>query len=119
MRRTTAIGSALIAATVMTLGLGTAASASSAGAPDDPSGLYFVSGSWSDPAFWDNVVAHYPTPPAGCTPVPTKASGHVAWDGGFTAFQFFKTADCTGPITGMDTLRTYPAGQYKSFIAVR
>ncbi|WP_440073370.1 hypothetical protein [Streptosporangium sp. OZ121] len=113
MRKTTAIGSALLTATTLVLGLGTAASAASAASanPSDPVGLYFFDAA-------RNVVAHYPAPPAGCTPVPATATLHAAWDAGFSRFQFFGTADCTGTFTVLDTLRSYSAGRFKSFVPI-
>lgn len=107
MRKTMAIGSALLTAAALVLGGGAAASASSS----DPVGLYFFDAA-------RNVVGHYPAPPAGCTPVPATATLHAAWDAGFSTFKFFGTADCTGSFTTLDTLRSYSAGRFKSFVPV-
>ncbi|MEU4537220.1 hypothetical protein AB0G15_20365 [Streptosporangium sp. NPDC023825] len=113
MRKTTAIGSALLTATALVLGGGAAASAASAVSANvsDPSGLYFFDAA-------RNVVAHYPAPPAGCTPVPSTATLHAAWGAGFSRFQFFNTADCTGSFTVLDTLRSYSAERFKSFVPI-
>ncbi|MEU8384246.1 hypothetical protein [Streptosporangium sp. NPDC048865] len=113
MRKITAIGSALLTAATLVIGLGATASAASATSANssDPVGLYFF-----DDA--RNVVAHYPTPPAGCTPVPATATLHAAWDAGFSMFRFYGSEDCTGSYTNLDTLRSYSAGRFKSFVAI-
>lgn len=100
------VGAVLTMSAVMTAGLGLLASPASA----QESGLTFYSGTFT------TAVAHFPAPTGACTPLPQAADSHVGWSG-FQDVTFFQTADCTGQATGVGTLRTYPAGNWKTFLA--
>ncbi|MFK3982335.1 hypothetical protein ACI2K4_18385 [Micromonospora sp. NPDC050397] len=108
MNRTTArIGRAVIASAIVAGGIGVAA-APAAAAPH--SGLVFYSGTFTTP------VLHVPAPTGKCAALPATADSHAGYSG-FDNVTFYRTTDCTGQATGVGTLRTYGAGQYKSFYA--
>ncbi|MBM0274270.1 hypothetical protein [Micromonospora tarensis] len=107
MRARAARASAVLTmSAILTAGLGVLASPASA----QESGLTFYSGSFR------TVVAHFPAPTGECTPLPQTADSHVGWSG-FQDVVFYYTADCTGQATGAGTLLTYPAGQWRTFLA--
>ncbi|MBQ0900557.1 hypothetical protein [Micromonospora sp. U21] len=91
---------------IMTVGLGVLASPASA----QDSGLTFYSGTFT------TKVANVPAPTGECTALPATADSHVGWSG-FRDVTFYQTPDCSGPATGVGTLRTYPAGRWTSFRA--
>ncbi|WP_127502020.1 hypothetical protein [Actinoplanes solisilvae] len=96
-----------LTATVAALGF---AASPAAAAPDSPSGLTFYAGTFTKP------VLNVADPDGACTAFPAKADSLVGWSN-VTTVLAYRTADCTGQATGLGTLRTFGAGEFKSFSA--
>ncbi|HET6479082.1 MAG TPA: hypothetical protein VFG35_03430 [Actinoplanes sp.] len=99
----------ILGLTAATATLGVAA-APAAAAPSAESGLTFYAGNFSTPVL---NVAH---PNGACTKLPATADSLVGWSDVSTVLAY-RTADCTGPATGLGTLRTFTAGAFVSFRA--
>ncbi|XVV08875.1 hypothetical protein ACQP2X_28980 [Actinoplanes sp. CA-131856] len=101
MRRTVTLAAAIVAA-------GLVASPAAAATPDWNSGLTFYNGT--------APVANYADPDGSCTAFPSTATLLVGWSN-VQDVQAWTGAGCTGYAYNLGTLRSFGAGQFKSFTA--
>ncbi|MFP2958064.1 hypothetical protein ACLEPN_09575 [Myxococcus sp. 1LA] len=73
-------------------------------------GLTFYAGSFEKP------VLNIPNPDGTCLPFPAEAESLVGWSNVAQVTAYWSD-DCSGPASGLGTLRTFTAGEYGSFRA--
>ena len=87
----------------------TAAPAYAAAGTDYNSGLTFYRGT--------TAVANVADPDGSCTSFPSTATLLVGWSN-VEQVTAYRGADCTGTPIGLGTLRSFTAGEYRSYRAV-
>lgn len=112
-RSTNRIAAGLAAALITTLTATLPASSATAGEPfqNPDTGLVFYS------SYPTEVVGRQATPDGVCRPVPTDATWLLAWSGGFGSVPGYRTPDCTGPASELNSFHSWPKGYYLSYRA--
>ncbi|MFY1655229.1 hypothetical protein ACN27J_30655 [Solwaraspora sp. WMMB762] len=107
------VAAGLAAALVTTLTATLPASPAAAGEPfqNPDKGLVFYS------SYPTEVVGRQAAPDDVCRQVPADATWLLAWSGGFRSVPGYRTSDCSGPATELNSFHSWPEGYFLTYKA--